>query len=148
MKKTTFKSAISLATLVAVTLAGATLAYAKTQNQRAERMFTEMDSNGDGKITQAEITASKTRNFHAMDTNNDGAVSSDEMLNHAINKMKERMQERMGKRFAKIDKDSNGTISADEFGGRTSKMMEHLDTNKDGAISMQEVKDKKKKHQE
>tara|TARA_E500000305_G_scaffold108999_1_gene112858 strand:+ start:870 stop:1433 length:564 start_codon:yes stop_codon:yes gene_type:complete len=43
-----------------------------------ERMLTQADTDGDGSISQAELTAAMLARFDAADTNGDGEISSDE----------------------------------------------------------------------
>jgi Ca2+-binding EF-hand superfamily protein len=44
-----------------------------------EKMFSRMDANGDGKVTQKENSAERAKWFKRLDANNDGLVSSEEL---------------------------------------------------------------------
>ncbi len=65
------------------------------------------DTNGDGTLTKAELTASLDKKFAEMDLNHDGKVTPDERV--ALR------QKRLDERFAKLDTDGNGQLSKAEF---------------------------------
>lgn len=66
------------------------------QNGPERISFTMLDTDGDGKLTQAEMAAMKTAQFAKIDTNGDGMLSADEMLARGNAKMNERMFKRIG----------------------------------------------------
>lgn len=65
------------------------------------------DTNGDGKVTKAELTASLQEKFAKMDLNGDGKITKEER-----DQLREK---RFDDRFAKMDADHNGQISKDEM---------------------------------
>ncbi|MCD9148612.1 EF-hand domain-containing protein [Pseudophaeobacter flagellatus] len=105
--------------------------------------FEELDSDGNGEITKAEMEAHKAADFGAADSNGDGKLSAEELQARGEERLAKRVaamirhmdqdddgqlsQAEMSKRghhgdmFARMDRDDNGSISQDEFG----KMRHH-----------------------
>lgn len=97
--------------------------------------FTELDVNGDGQITQAEMDAHRTARFAEIDADGDGAVSAAE-LRAASERKKEARLERMIERF---DKDGDGKLSQAEMPTRDrGGIMERMDSNSDGVLDAEE----------
>lgn len=144
--KTFDKSLIIAAMLVPVTLAGPVLA-----KDHGARMFERLDTNTDGYIDRAEVDAAQAERFAKADTNGDGALSAEEM--HAARA--EHREGRKGKRrgghgradFDTLDADKDGSITRAEWDAaksarmdrRQARMMDRLDTNKDGLIQQSEL---------
>ncbi|HUG09634.1 MAG TPA: EF-hand domain-containing protein [Opitutaceae bacterium] len=77
---TAHKKTSSLILTLGLALVAMPLAIAgNTDKKSHEAMFKKMDSNGDGKVTRVEHTASAKLMFASMDTNKDGKVSAAEM---------------------------------------------------------------------
>ncbi len=135
MKTTSFISAIIVA---AVTVTG-TSALAK--GPRAT--FQELDADGDGQVTQAEIETHRNQKFTAADTDGDGQLSVEEMQAAAQTKANERVT----KMFEKHDANADGFLSEDELPKprRAAKMFERIDADGNGSISEQEYADAKDK---
>lgn len=51
----------------------------RDKNHSVEKMFSRMDSNGDGNITEAENRAARTKWFNKLDLNQDGSVTEGEL---------------------------------------------------------------------
>lgn len=103
--------------------------------------FGEIDTNGDGQITAAEVTAMHQAKFAEMDADGNGEISADEFTAHA----ERGHADRAAKMIEQFDADKSGGLSQDEMprrGGddvdRVARMIEHLDSNGDGQISQEE----------
>ncbi len=134
MKHAGFIAGVLLAA-AAVTATGA-LAMGPGK-ERHGMSFEELDTDGNGEITQAEMEEHRAARFQQADTDGDGKLSLDEMQAQArqqadarAKRMMERldadedgfltaaempMRQRMGKMFDRVDADGNGAISQAEY---------------------------------
>ncbi|WP_171096989.1 EF-hand domain-containing protein [Ruegeria sp. HKCCD7255] len=135
MKTVGFISAI-VVTAIAVT---GSSALAKGGRDRALPTFQELDANGDGVISEAEVTAFGQQRFGAADTDGDGQLSLEELQASA----QARASERASKMFDKHDVNQDGFLSTDELPKprRGAKMFERIDADGNGTISEQEYAD-------
>jgi len=123
--KRIFLATASLAAVAMVTLpamAGPRGGPGSGPGMMKDRMVEMMDTDGDGKVSDAEIKAHKAAMFVAIDTDGDGQLSQDELSAH-----QEVMRAQMQARFE------------ERSGDRVDYMFERYDTNKDGSITRDEV---------
>lgn len=107
---------------------------AEFRAQMLEQRFAELDADGDGSVTQAEIEAFRQARFERADKDGDGLLSQEEAMAED-----ERMsEEAAARRFAAMDKNGDGGLSPDEIGDPVMGMFERLDRNEDGALSQEE----------
>lgn len=137
---------ISSVTALAVALtAGSALAKGGHGGKHGPRMsFEQLDTNGDGQVTQAEIAAMAAERFNTADTNGDGFLSAEELA-AASERAKE---DRIAKMIEKRDVDGDGVLSPAEMQpdeDRSAKMFERLDADSDGVISAEEFDSAKMK---
>lgn len=127
------------ALLLSLTLALAGVGVAAAQGPRSggaceggarERRFEQLDANGDGKLTQAEMLAQHEARFAEADQNHDGKLSQEER--------KAARAQRMEQRFAERDANRDGRLSGDELPRRGHKLS-RADSDGDGALSLQEL---------
>ncbi len=139
MKTATYISAIVL-TAVAVT---GTSVMAKGPGDRQPATFQELDADGNGEITKAELEAHRNQRFTAADSDGDGKLSVEEMQNAAQAKA----ADRTNKMFEKYDANQDGFLSEDELPKprRGAKMFDRIDADGNGSISEQEYADAKDK---
>lgn len=116
--------------------------------RHGERMsFQELDTDGNGEISQAEMEQRGAAKFAAADTDGDGMLSEAEIITSAQKRAEERaammitefdangdgalsMDEmpkprKFGRMFDRVDKDKSGGISEEEFAAAQEKMQRH-----------------------
>lgn len=112
-----------------------------------------MDTDGDGKITQAEHAAGAKSMFSKLDANADGKVTAAEMdaahtsMGHDKSMGHDRMgHDKAGKsmssadRIAKLDTDGDGALSAAEHSAGAKMMFGKMDADGDGNLTAAEWK--------
>lgn len=113
-------------------------------------IFGKIDADGNGQITQAELSAHAEARFKAADANNDGALDATEMLAQRG----ERGAKRAAQLLEKYDADKNGALDAAELekaaaerGGKRGKhgnrIMKRLDADGDGKLTLAEMQQKR-----
>jgi Ca2+-binding EF-hand superfamily protein len=106
---------------------------------RGAARFEQIDSNKDGKISLAELTASRESWLTKVDTNKDGVATQAEIDASSSANHKERLQ----KMFEREDANKDGRLTRDET-RLPSAWFEKADANKDGALSPAELADARK----
>ena len=106
------------------------------------RIFAELDADGDGSLTQAELVEGGKLRFFKADKNKDGFLSHAELHNQMVEKMLQRSSRKMTKMMALRDTDKDAKLSFEELrpalGGSTDKMFARMDENDDGTLSAEE----------
>lgn len=104
---------------VATAVIAAAVAYA------APGHMGKADTDGDGSISKAEVTAMATAHFAKMDANNDGQIdAADREAKHKAH-------------FAAMDTDKNGSISETEFAAAHAARMEKRGEPGEGPMGME-----------
>ena len=115
---------------------------AGSENVEKMRVFTELDADGDGSLTQAELAQGGKLRFAKADKNKDGFLSHAELRNQMVEKMQQRSSRKMAKMMSLRDTDKDGKLSFDELrpesGGSANKMFVLMDENDDGTLSAEE----------
>lgn len=134
------KQTIYLAALGALIATGAAVAQEPAMSGKGGQWLMQMDQDGDGKVTAAEMTAAAKAHFDEADANDDGKLSSDEM--RALREMRRGMR-----RVARLDQDGDQMLSFEELTSRRdpAKLIARLDTNGDDAIDAAEFAEGRKK---
>ncbi|WP_339933364.1 EF-hand domain-containing protein [uncultured Brevundimonas sp.] len=108
------KKTYMLGGFAALTLAAAGgVALAQQAPAASPQRHARADTNADGRISQAEFVQQRVQRLTASDANRDGTVTVEERQAA----MQAHRAERNGARFARLDSDSNGSISRSEFDG-------------------------------
>ena len=147
MKKTTL-SAIVLATVIGAVALPAIAREGFGQGEHGQRggnpmmQFSQMDADGDGKITTEEMAAFRAARFAEQDADGDGFLTKDEILAAQMAKVQERMGKRIEHMMIDQDTDDDGKISLEELSAtdRGAQMFSRLDMDGDGAVSKDEIR--------
>jgi hypothetical protein len=97
-------------------------------------LFSEVDADGSGNITQEEIDAFQAAQVQSADQNGDGAIDLEEFSAVYL----ERMRPMMVDAFQRFDDDGDGSITEAELDERFGDVVSRLDRDGDGALSPQD----------
>ncbi|MGB5560321.1 MAG: calcium-binding protein [Paracoccaceae bacterium] len=138
---------IVLGSLAVAAVAGLAFGVANADSRGAGPMggmgerptFQELDSDGDGGITIAEVKARSSARFVETDTNADGKLSADELTAAVAARAAERAGAGMARMIEWRDSDGDGMLSEAEMADNAgSRMFMRLDADDDGTISAEE----------
>lgn len=93
------------------------------------------DANGDGILTNVELSAMIDKGFKRIDANSDGVVDMTERKQMRDNKRGQRFGKRM---FARMDSNEDGRLAREEASSAISKMFDRMDRDGDGQIKADE----------
>ena len=140
MKRTTLIAAATLA--LACGVAGAQETAPARPAPGGDRIFKEMDTDGDGKVSATEHSAAAARMFATMEGNGDGKVTAEEMA-AAHQKITGRApaagEMSAAEKIKVIDTDGDRVLTADEHGAGSKVMFERMDTDRDGFVTRAEM---------
>jgi len=105
--------------------------------RRVEVEFKALDTDGDGKLTKAEVDAARGKPTLLLiaDANKDGVVTKEELAK-AFTSRGGQVSDRV---FEALDADKDGKISAAEWQAAGERRFARLDRNKDGAVTADEL---------
>ena len=139
MRRTTIVL-LSAAALGGTALAAATAAagggWGSPHGGRASMLLEQLDTNGDGKLTQAEIAAARRDRPPRFDTGGDGALTLAEYEALWLDAMRRMMV----RQFQANDTDGDGRVTVEEFQARFSDLVVELDRNGDGELTRDELR--------
>lgn len=98
------------------------------------KMFTEADTNKDGKLDPAEVAAFRDKHFAEASTDGKDGVTIQEFEPWFWKQHREMMV----RAFQRLDTDGDGVISKTEADAATDRMLSRLDRDKDGNLTMPE----------
>ncbi len=137
--------------LVAALITGVSVVSVSAKGMKhGPRMnFEEVDANSDGLVTKEEMSAYAKGRFVAADLNSDGLLSLDELQAHRVQEMTKRAEKHAARMMEHLDADNDGALSMAELEkkkDRMDHMFSRLDADEDGAISADEFAKAKKHH--
>lgn len=103
--------------------------------------FAAVDADGDGRMTEAELTAWRAGRVAALDTNGDGLLSAEEIAAGRLADMRARADEMAARMIAAQDADGDGLLSAAELAAPPlpPRLFGRIDADGDGAITEAEL---------
>lgn len=103
--------------------------------------FAALDSDGDGKLTEAEIRAHRQAAIAGFDADGDGLISAAELSAQMMQRMQARAEAMAAARVARSDSDGDGKLSAAELLSPpiAGRMLARIDGDGDGAITEAEI---------
>lgn len=103
-------------------------------------MFDGIDTDGDGKLTQAELEAHRAAMFTAFDADGDGMLNAEELKTRMLARFTETLDDRLARMIENRDNNGDGSLSLDEMEeGPGQRGFARIDTDNDGAISKAEA---------
>ncbi|GLQ05491.1 EF-hand domain-containing protein [Sneathiella chinensis] len=109
-------------------------------HSRVDRMFERWDTNKDGRLSQAEVPDGRHKYFSRFDSDKDGEITLSE-AREAHEKMREA---RLARFMEKIDTDKDGKVSEAEYTSFAMERFKSADSDSDGALSVEEMKNFRK----
>lgn len=133
-------------------LAGAALAVPAAQMAQAQTAPAARAQQAPKPVTKADFAKNLDTRFATVDTNKDGSLNQAEITavqTRALQQLATVQQQRVGAEFQKLDTNKDNQLSLAEFRAAAppvraeqtpQQMLAQLDTNKDGRISPQEYR--------
>lgn len=102
--------------------------------------FETLDSDGDGALTKAEISAFRQAHVAGADADKDGRIDQDELVAHMSARMADHVQAMAKARIEAQDLDGDGALTVEEMLAMPvpNRMFGRADADKDGAVSQEE----------
>ncbi|MEL6508840.1 MAG: EF-hand domain-containing protein [Pseudomonadota bacterium] len=149
MSETLKLSILTGAIILGASLAAAPMAIAEGGPGARGISFEELDADGDGTVTEAELDAHRAARFAAMDSDGNGSLNAAELAAVA----EQRKADRVARMIERIDTNDDGELSAEELAAMRDKRrgggFERMDADRDGSISQAEfeaAQDKRRAH--
>jgi EF hand len=98
--------------------------------------FEHADPNKDGMITREEFNAARTEQFAKLDRNSDGFIDAADRDGEAANHERGR---RHGRHAARLDADSDGKVSKEEFVNGPTRFFDQADADKSNVLDAKEL---------
>jgi Ca2+-binding EF-hand superfamily protein len=104
--------------------------------ERHGGLFENADPNKDGMITREEFNAARVEAFAKLDRNSDGFIDSSDRDGEAANQGSGRRHRMHG---ARMDADSDGKVSKEEFVNGPTQFFDRADTDKSNVLDAKEL---------
>lgn len=133
---------------VAILAGGLTQAVAEGKHRHGmHHSFEDLDADGDGQITKAEMEGHMQARFEGADTDGSGALSKDELIARMTERQAERIARYAGHMIERHDANGDGELTMAEMRARhDGDRFARMDENGDGSISRDEFDAMHEKH--
>jgi Ca2+-binding EF-hand superfamily protein len=92
------------------------LPFAVFAQSTANGLFQAMDTNGDGRVSEAEYVAYMSQGFYRLDRNHDGVLEPDELPGgHGKPITLQEWQDNLRREFRKLDRHHHGYLTPQEL---------------------------------
>jgi hypothetical protein len=92
------------------------LPFAVLAQSTANGLFQAMDTNGDGRVSEAEYVAYMSQGFYRLDRNHDGVLEPDELPGgHGKPITLQEWQDNLRREFRKLDRHHHGYLTPQEL---------------------------------
>lgn len=102
---------------------------------KSPKGFGKVDSDGNGKVTAAELQPRAEKRFARLDADKNGAVTAAE-IDAALTRALERRRDRL---MSRLDADKDGAVSRAELDRYVEQMVAAADGDHDGGVSLEEA---------
>ncbi len=133
------KKALLFGVFAAILMGGTLPALADVQSGHADKIFEEKDANSDGVISKTEFLEHSEKRFSQMDIDGNRKITQKELDNLKEDLGGGKSSGRGAKLFARADTNSDGAISEEEFLERSEKKFAKMDGDGDGEITKEEA---------
>ncbi len=115
------------------------------RSKPATRGLMRYDTNGDHVVDRAEWNAGQEARFKQLDTNGDGKLSQDELFPRLSGSggnaaPTDRQAQRQAAYFRRLDRNNDGFVSKEEFMAQAKQNFDRCDLNKDDRIDAAECR--------
>jgi hypothetical protein len=107
---------------------------------RRPALLAAADSDGDGKLTAAELHAERERQVSRFDADRDGMLSPGEYEAWWLSMARPRLE----RLFRADDRNKDGSVALDELVARANDLLHRRDRDGDGALSAEELRPRRR----
>lgn len=107
---------------------------------RQPALLAAADSDGDGRVTAAELHAERERQVARFDTDRDGRLSPAEYEAWWLSAARPRLE----RLFRADDRDQDGSVALEELVARANELLRRRDRDGDGALTAEELRPRRR----
>ena len=102
--------------MMAIALAWGLLPLAAHAQDSRQEYLQQFDSNGDGRVSEAEYLSYMSRSFRSMDLDGNGVLTADELPGHrGRNVSLKSFEKNLRQQFHKLDRNRDGYLNSREL---------------------------------